>query len=108
MEELCQKHYGKEMSLLLTIPGISNISAMIILAETGADMKAFENSGKFSGWTGDYVQEMIKVPGNIRVLLQPRAIVFFVQFWFRLHGLTTPFINWPTQLVLKRTLRTQT
>lgn len=52
MEVLCQKHYSKELSLLLTIPGISNISAMIILAETGADMKAFENSGKFSGWTG--------------------------------------------------------
>lgn len=25
---------------------------MIIIAETGADMKAFENSGKFTGWTG--------------------------------------------------------
>jgi transposase len=52
MEELCNEHYKNEMKLLLTIPGISNISAMIVLAETGADMKAFENSGKFSGWTG--------------------------------------------------------
>jgi len=52
MEELCKTHYDKELNLLLTIPGISNISAMIILAETGAEMKAFENSGKFSGWTG--------------------------------------------------------
>jgi transposase len=52
MERLCNEHYTKEMRLLLTIPGISNISAMIVLAETGADMKAFENSGKFSGWTG--------------------------------------------------------
>jgi hypothetical protein len=52
MEELWKKHYSKELGLLLTIPGINNISAMIILAETGADMKAFENSGKFSGWTG--------------------------------------------------------
>jgi len=52
MEELCNIHYANEMKLLLTIPGISNISAMIVLAETGADMKAFENSGKFSGWTG--------------------------------------------------------
>jgi len=25
---------------------------MIIIAETGADMSAFENSGKFAGWTG--------------------------------------------------------
>jgi transposase len=52
MEELCRLHYQKELSLLLTIPGISDISAMIIIAETGADMKAFENSGKFTGWTG--------------------------------------------------------
>ena len=40
------------MKLLVTIPGISQITAMIVLAETGADMKAFENSSKFSGWTG--------------------------------------------------------
>jgi transposase len=52
MGELCNEHYKNEMKLLLTIPGISDISAMIVLAETGADMKAFENSGKFSGWTG--------------------------------------------------------
>lgn len=52
MEQLCNEHYSQEMKLLMTIPGISNIAAMIVLAETGADMKAFENSGKFSGWTG--------------------------------------------------------
>jgi len=52
MEELCNTHYKKEMKLLLTIPGIGHTAAMILLAETGADMKAFENSGKFSGWTG--------------------------------------------------------
>lgn len=52
MEELCNEHYKQEMKSLITIPGISNISAMIVLAETGADMKAFENSSKFSGWTG--------------------------------------------------------
>ncbi len=52
MEQLCREHYPKEMQLLLTIPGIEQIAAMMILAETGADMKAFENSGKLSGWTG--------------------------------------------------------
>jgi hypothetical protein len=52
MATLCNEHYKKEMELLITIPGISVIAAMIVLAETGADMKAFENSGKFSGWTG--------------------------------------------------------
>ena len=52
MEELCRNYYPEQLKLLLTIPGISLISAMIVIAETGADMKAFENSGKFSGWTG--------------------------------------------------------
>jgi len=36
--------------LLDTIPGISFLSAMIVIAETEADMKAFENRGKFVGW----------------------------------------------------------
>jgi len=52
MAQLCKTHYNDEMKLLMTIPGISEISSMIVLAETGADMKVFENSGKFSGWTG--------------------------------------------------------
>lgn len=52
MEDLCQVHYKKQLELLLTIPGICQTAAMIVLAESGADMKAFENSGKFSGWTG--------------------------------------------------------
>ncbi len=52
MELLVEKYYANEKALLQTIPGISNISALIILAETGADMKAFETSSKFSGWTG--------------------------------------------------------
>ena len=52
MESMCNEHYKKEMATLRTVPGINNIAAMIVLAETGADMKSFENSGKFSGWTG--------------------------------------------------------
>jgi transposase len=52
MREICQRHYSKEMKLLKSIPGISEISALIIIAETGAEMKAFENSGKFTGWIG--------------------------------------------------------
>jgi transposase len=52
MEEMCHKHYQKELKLLQTIHGVGLIAAMIIIAETGADMKAFENSGKFTGWIG--------------------------------------------------------
>ena len=52
MDKLCRQHYPRELALLQTLPGISQIAAMIVLAETGADMKAFENSGKFTGWTG--------------------------------------------------------
>lgn len=52
MERICREHYQKQMELLMTIPGISYLSAMIIIAETGADMSVFENSGKMTGWAG--------------------------------------------------------
>ena len=52
VEKICQEHYSKEMELLQSMPGISKISAMCIIAETGADMNAFENSGKITGWAG--------------------------------------------------------
>jgi len=52
MEKICQEHYSKEMVLLQSMPGISKISAMCIIAETGAAMSAFENSGKITGWAG--------------------------------------------------------
>jgi len=52
MEELCDKHYSRQMKLLMSPDGIGKQAAMQIIAETGADMKAFENSGKLTGWTG--------------------------------------------------------
>jgi transposase len=52
MRRICQEHYGEEMELIKTIPGVSEVSAMIIIAETGADMSVFENSGKITGWAG--------------------------------------------------------
>ena len=52
MRRLCQEHYSQEMELIKTIPGVGEISAMIIIAETGGDMSVFENSGKITGWAG--------------------------------------------------------
>jgi transposase len=52
MQRLCEEHYAKEIALLSTIPGINHLAAMLLIAECGADMKAFENSSKFAGWTG--------------------------------------------------------
>lgn len=52
MEEICDKHYSRQMELLMSIDGIGKQAAMQIIAETGADMEAFENSGKLTGWTG--------------------------------------------------------
>lgn len=52
MQEICQNKYPNELKLIQTIDGIGLIAAMILIAETGADMKAFENSGKFTGWIG--------------------------------------------------------
>lgn len=52
MEEICEKHFPKQMNLLTTIDGIKKLSAMQIIAETGGDVRAFEKSGKLTGWTG--------------------------------------------------------
>lgn len=52
MQQLCDEHFSEEISNLTTLPGVSQISAMIIVAETGGDMSAFADSGKFTGWTG--------------------------------------------------------
>jgi transposase len=52
METICNEHYAKEMKLLQSLPGISKLSAMSIIAETGGDMSIFENSGKIAGWAG--------------------------------------------------------
>jgi transposase len=52
MHRICSEHFAQELALLKTIPGISSVSAMIILAEIGGDMSVFENSGKLSGWAG--------------------------------------------------------
>ena len=52
MAQVCEQHYGQQMGLLMSIPGVGKQSAMQIIAESGADMKAFENSGKLTGWTG--------------------------------------------------------
>lgn len=52
MQQICEAHYNHEMVLLMSIPGVARQAAMQIIAETGGNMKAFENSGKLTGWTG--------------------------------------------------------
>jgi len=52
MNELVELHYAEQMSLLNTLPGVSTLSAIILLAESGANMEPFESSSKFAGWTG--------------------------------------------------------
>ena len=52
LEELTNKHFAKEISLLCTIPGIQPFSAMCILAEIGNDMSAFQKATHLVGWAG--------------------------------------------------------
>jgi transposase len=49
MQKICDANFSEAIRHLTTLPGVSQISAMIIIAETGGDMRAFENSGKFTG-----------------------------------------------------------
>jgi transposase len=52
MKRICDEHFSLAVKLLQTLPGISQIAAMTITAETGGNMRVFENSGKITGWTG--------------------------------------------------------
>jgi transposase len=52
LEELADKYYAREISLLCTIPGIQKFSAMCILSEIGNDMEAFGKANNLVGWAG--------------------------------------------------------
>jgi hypothetical protein len=63
-QRFCQRaDYRKEIELLKSIPGVKDISAMIIIAETGGDMGVFENSGKIIGWAGLRPRKMTTISG---------------------------------------------
>jgi transposase len=47
-----QKGYGRSFDLLQSIPGVQEISAAALLAETGADMGVFPTEGQLSSWIG--------------------------------------------------------
>lgn len=51
MAELLEP-FKRELDLLETIPGISHLSAMQIICETGPDMSPFENEKRFISWCG--------------------------------------------------------
>ncbi|MEK7226136.1 MAG: IS110 family transposase [Bacteroidota bacterium] len=52
MSLICETYYKEEFEILQTLPGAGKQASMQIIAETGADMKPFENSGKLTGWAG--------------------------------------------------------
>jgi transposase len=52
LEELAEKYYAREISLLCTIPSIQKFSALCILSEIGNDMDAFSKANNLVGWAG--------------------------------------------------------
>jgi len=49
---LCEEHFPDRYKRLQTIPGVKERAATAIIAETGADMSAFEKSTNLVGWCG--------------------------------------------------------
>lgn len=45
-------NYQNELKLILTVPGIKDISALTILSEIGADMSAFKSANLLCSWAG--------------------------------------------------------
>lgn len=52
MRDICTEHYKRELELITTVPGISEQSAMQIIAELGVDMKTFITAAMLIGWAG--------------------------------------------------------
>jgi len=52
MSVFCEKYFEKELLLLCTIPGIQKLSAMIIIAELGVDLRTFATAAALTGWAG--------------------------------------------------------
>jgi transposase len=75
VKQICDEHFALTVKLLKTLPKVSEIAAMTIIAETGGNVNIFENSGKITGWTGlrPRNQETTKVPENIKVPPQPKV-----------------------------------
>jgi transposase len=53
-EEICAclVPFGPQVTLLTPIPGISEVTAQVIVAETGADMTRFPTPGHLCAWAG--------------------------------------------------------
>jgi len=52
LEELANRYFAEEISLLCTIPSIKTVSALFILSEIGNDMSAFSSANSLVGWAG--------------------------------------------------------
>lgn len=46
------KHFPEEYQLLMTVPGVSENAAAVILAEIGPDVDAFPTDGHLASWAG--------------------------------------------------------
>jgi len=53
-EEICARlvPFAPKVTLLTSIPGISEVTAQVIVAETGADMTRFPTAGHLCAWAG--------------------------------------------------------
>lgn len=52
MREICNREFEKQMKNLQTIPGVSERSALTILAEIGPDVNAFPSAKHLVSWCG--------------------------------------------------------
>ena len=52
LTDLCEEHFPSQFKRLQTIPGVKERAATAIIAETGADMSAFEKSSNLVGCCG--------------------------------------------------------
>ncbi len=52
MSSLCEQYFQHAIEILCSIPGVQKLSAMLIIAELGVDLRAFASEAALTGWAG--------------------------------------------------------
>jgi transposase len=69
------------VELIMSIPGIKNLSAQVIVSEIGIDMSRFPSAAHLISGLA-YVRAMTRAPANVDPIVSVRALIGLRPHWF--------------------------
>src|SRR5215471_3025848 len=72
------------VELIMSIPGIKNLSAQVIVSEIGIDMSRFPSAAHLISWAPGlaFVRAMTRAPANVDPIVSVRALIGLRPHWF--------------------------